>query len=60
MGWILFILVVAAGLVFWPRHDPMANLLDELEARDLISKILAVPRYERIVRESLAEKDDDR
>lgn len=56
--WIVFIVFMIAWTIFWwPQPDSMANLLDELASRELLGKMLAVPRYERIVREILDEKD---
>lgn len=64
MGWILFIAALLFflgwSLLRYLDGDPMNSLLDELAARDLLSKLLAVPRYEFIVREILNEKDGNR
>lgn len=61
IGLLLFIgLIVYPAWQLWSRPDPMANLLDELDARDALGRLLAVPRYEQIVREILAVKDGDR
>lgn len=60
MFWFALALVALYGSHLWTRPDPMKNLLDEMSARELFGQMLAVPRYERIVREILAVKDGDR
>jgi hypothetical protein len=63
MVWAIVGIIAFTVLCFWPssedrqRCDMIDKIWDDVATRELLEKILSVPKYETLVRELLSTKE---